>query len=153
MPRHALLLKANANRVYGEAAFALAQAELASLDRGALGGIVEATGRETIGGVDYLVLDTADVLAPASLEVLSNLSSLHALFEVEDQRFRPVAISPRAVMDEDVTTIQRYSGKTNEAFTHLLVNVALAESGALPSSAGGGAGARCSTRRAVAAPR
>ena len=33
-----------------------------------------------------------------------------------------------ARMDDDVVTIQRYSGKTNEAFTHLLVNVALAES-------------------------
>ena len=29
-------------------------------------------------------------------------------------------------MDDDVTTIQRYPGKTNEAFTHLLVNIALA---------------------------
>ena len=134
MPRYALLLKANANRVYGEAMFALAQAELAVVDRGALGGIVSATTRASIGGVDYLLVDTTEGLDAGSLAVLSNLSSLHALFEIEGdesgERFRPVAISPLAATDEDVTTIQRYPGKTNEAFTHLLVNVALAESGA-----------------------
>ena len=30
------------------------------------------------------------------------------------------------MLDEDLVTIQRYAGKTNEAFTHLLVNLALA---------------------------
>jgi tRNA G10 N-methylase Trm11 len=32
--------------------------------------------------------------------------------------------------DDDITTIQRYVGKTNEALTHLLVNLALAAAGA-----------------------
>lgn len=132
MPRYALLLKANANRVYGTAAPDLARAELAALDRGPLGGVSEAVARGVVGGVEYLMLDTSAPLEPGSLDALSNLSSLHALFEVEGDLFRPVPITPRIVMDEDVTTIQRYSGKTNEAFTHLLVNVALAESGAFP---------------------
>ncbi|MGH9276294.1 MAG: TRM11 family SAM-dependent methyltransferase [Acidimicrobiales bacterium] len=132
MPRYALLLKANANRVYGAAAFDLARAELAALDRGPLGGVVESTERGVIGGVDYLLLGTSAPLDAGSIDVLSNLSSLHALFGVEGDLFHPVTVRPRVVMDEDVTTIQRYSGKTNEAFTHLLVNVALAESGAFP---------------------
>jgi tRNA G10 N-methylase Trm11 len=38
-------------------------------------------------------------------------------------------IEPLLRQEEDVTTIQRYAGKTNEAFTHLLVNAALAASG------------------------
>jgi tRNA G10 N-methylase Trm11 len=52
---------------------------------------------------------------------------------VEGELLRPLDLVPRLVLDEDVTTIQRYSGKTNEAFTHLLVNVALAESGRFPA--------------------
>jgi hypothetical protein len=123
-----LLLKANANRVYGGAALDLARAEVASFDRNVLGGIVQSARREAFGGVDYLVLDTTADLAGVPLQALSNLSSLHALFGVEGELLRPITIAPRAVMDEDVTTIQRYSGKTNEGFTHLLVNVALAES-------------------------
>lgn len=132
MPRYALLLKANANRVYGAAVLDLARAELETLDRGALGGVIDATERQVLGGVEYLLVDTPEPLAGPAVDIVSNLSSLHALFAVEGELLRPVAITPRIVMDEDVTTIQRYSGKTNEAFTHLLVNVALAESGMFP---------------------
>ena len=58
--------------------------------------------------------------------MLSNLSGLHALFEVEGDLLRPVEVVPLRRQDEDVVTIQRYVGKTNEALTHLLVNLALA---------------------------
>jgi hypothetical protein len=132
VPRYALLLKANANRVYSAAAFDLAGAETAALNRGPLGGSIEAAERSTLGGVDYLLLDARAPFDASQLDLLSNLSSLHALFEVEGDLLRPLPITPRVVMDEDVTTIQRYSGKTNEAFTHLLVNLALAESGMFP---------------------
>lgn len=132
MPRYALLLKANANRVYGAAALGLARAELAALDRGPLGGAIQAVERQDLGGVEYLLLETAEPLTGSALDLMSNLSSAHALFAVEGDLLRPVTITPRVVLDEDVTTIQRYAGKTNEAFTHLLVNVALAASGAFP---------------------
>jgi len=129
VPRHALLLKANSNRVYGDAAFALAQAELEHIDAHVLGGIVGSCERQVIAGVDYLVVDTSEALGDDRLAVVSNLSSLHALFEVaDDERFRPLAHRPREVLDDDLLTIQRYAGKTNEAFTHLLVNLALASS-------------------------
>ena len=130
MPRYALLLKANANRVFGESAYGLAQAELAALDRSSLGGVVHAQERATIAGVDYLVVDTSEPLDGDRLGVVSNLSSLHALFEIDgDEHFRPLPLEPRQLVDDDLITIQRYAGKTNEAFTHLLVNVALAASG------------------------
>jgi hypothetical protein len=130
--RYALLLKANANRVFGASAFALAVAELGAFSA-ALEGALEPATRHTIGGVDYLVADAALRLDGTQLAVVSNLSSLHALFEVdEDGRFRPVTIDPHRVLDDDLVTIQRYAGKTNEAFTHLLVNLALsANPGAL----------------------
>ncbi len=129
MPTYAVLLRANVNRVYGDAAFGLARSELEVLDRTQLGSVVTAARREPIAGVDYLVVDTTGALSSENLRVLSNLSSLHALFELEDGRFRPCPVAPLACVDDDVVTIQRYAGKTNEAFTHLLVNLALAESG------------------------
>lgn len=132
MPRYALLLKANANRVYGAAAFDLACAEVATLNRGPLDVTVTSAERGTLGGVSYLLVDTSAPLGADHVDLLSNLSSLHALFAVEGELLRPLPITPRIVMDEDVTTIQRYAGKTNEAFTHLLVNLALAESGMFP---------------------
>jgi SAM-dependent methyltransferase len=129
VPRYALLPRASANRVYGEAAFGLTIAELQVLDRTLLGGVVTAVSRDEIGGVAYLVVDTAVPLTADHLAVVANLSSLHALFEREGDLLRPCPLAPLARADDDIVTIQRYAGKTNEAFTHLLVNVALAESG------------------------
>lgn len=134
MARYALLLKANANRVFGESSFALARVELTALAASLGGGLREAE-RATIGGVDYVLVDAAGRLDDEQVRGLSNLSSLHALYEVDDVgRFLPVSIAPRQVLDDDLVTIQRYAGRTNEAFTHLLVNLAL--------SAGGGTMAR-----------
>ncbi|MFZ6002884.1 MAG: TRM11 family SAM-dependent methyltransferase [Actinomycetota bacterium] len=127
MSRYALLLKASANRVYGASAFDLARAELLAMAR-ASGALVEHIDREEIAGVDYLVATSTSPLTERQVELWSNLSSLHALFEVEGARFAPVSIAPLARLDEDIVTIQRYPGKTNEAFTHLLVNMALVES-------------------------
>lgn len=128
MPRYAVLLKASANRVYGAAAFHLARAELLSMAR-ISGAPLERADREVIGGVDYLVVTTTSPLTEPQVELWSNLSSLHALFEVDGARFAPVSIAPAAHLEEDIVTIQRYPGKTNEAFTHLLVNAALLGSG------------------------
>lgn len=128
MPEYACLLKANANRVYGEASFGLAAAELACLGQALLDGELGEARRATLGGVDYLVVEAAHELGDRDLAVLSNLSSMHALFTLEGPVLRPCEIRPLARMDDDVVTIQRYPGKTNEAFTHLLVNLALAES-------------------------
>jgi hypothetical protein len=125
VPRYALLLRASTNRVFGESAFDLAAAELDALGDRALGGPAT-TARAVIAGVDYLLVDVAEPIDDRALEVLANLSSLHAIFSVDDdERFLPVPCTPRRVLDEDLVTIQRYTGKTNEAFTHLLVNLAL----------------------------
>jgi SAM-dependent methyltransferase len=125
VPRYALLLKANANRVYGRASFALARGELDAF-ADALG-VVGRCEQTEIAGVDYLVIETTERLEESSLAVLSNLSSLHAAFEVDGAgRFLPATLHPRVVLDDDLVSIQRYAGKTNDAFTHLLVNLALA---------------------------
>jgi len=126
VPRYALLQRASANRVYGATALQLARAELDVVGRVLARPLVTSCEPHTIGGVEYLVLECSRALAATDLAVLSNLSSLHALFEIDDDRFRPLPVVPHACQDDDITTIQRYAGKTNEAFTHLLVNLALA---------------------------
>jgi hypothetical protein len=121
--------------VYGSAAPRLAAAELAFVDRVLLGARLGDASEDRLGGVDYLAFDGGDrPLDPFAVSVLSNLSSLHALFEVQGDLLRPVPVARRALVDDDITTIQRYVGKTNEQFTRMLVNVTLA--------AGGGAYAR-----------
>ncbi|HEY9558397.1 MAG TPA: hypothetical protein VIR58_16790 [Acidimicrobiales bacterium] len=127
--RLALLPKASSNRVYGESAFDLTVAELALVAEAAGLSLGEIE-RSEIGGVDHLIVEVDDDAAPLTaraIAVLSNLSSLHALYELRpDGLLRPLEVAPLRCQDEDVVTIQRYPGKTNEAFTHLLVNAALA---------------------------
>jgi SAM-dependent methyltransferase len=127
--RYALLPRAPANRVYGAASLRLAAAEVSAVAAALFPDTVRGVEPVAMGGVDYLAIEAAAPLADRELAVLSNLSCLHALFRVEGARLAPVTVTPHRAQDDDVTTIQRYQGKTNEQFTHLLVNVTLAWAG------------------------
>jgi SAM-dependent methyltransferase len=127
MPEFALLVSPNANRVYAEAAPSLLRAELAVLAERLLPGGLSDPRVERMGGVDYLVFSAGELGAREAL-VLSNLSATFALFAREGGALRPLELRRLDRFDSDLTTIQRYAGKTNESFTKLLLNVTLASS-------------------------
>jgi hypothetical protein len=127
MTQYALLLAPSANRVYADAATRLSRAELAVF---AGAGVLDAVpvGAETtrIAGVDYLTFDAEPGLGARDLAYLANLSAAYALFErVDEGLLRPVPLHPLARFDDDLITIPKYAGKTNEQFTKLLLNVTL----------------------------
>ncbi|MBM7791040.1 TRM11 family SAM-dependent methyltransferase [Tenggerimyces flavus] len=122
MTEYALLVLPAANRVYADATPALTRAELGAV----LGDAVGAAAETTFGGVSYVTF-TAD-LAPDAIAKLSNLSSVYALFAREGELLRPVELTPLATYDDDLITIPKYAGKTNEHFTKLLLNVTVAAS-------------------------
>jgi SAM-dependent methyltransferase len=127
---YALLPRPSANRVYGATSLDLTRAELEFLDQHVLGRVIGEQTVTSLGGVEYLRFDCPDRSLDAfQVEVISNLSTLQALFTVEGPLLRPVTVRPRLRYDDDITTIQRYVGKTNEQFTRLLMNVTLAASG------------------------
>lgn len=128
-PTYALLPRASANRVYGAVVPGLLQAELALLDGALPAPRLASSSEASIGGVDYVLAQTTGAGWSADdVRVISNLSTLHALFLRQGDLLRPVTVDPIRCQDDDVVTIQRYAGKTNETFTHLLVNLALAAS-------------------------
>lgn len=113
-----MLVAPSANRVYAGAATELAAAELEiCLDDPAV--TVTPT---SVAGVDYLAFD-AGRLDP---DVLGRQSAFLALFRPEGELLRPVPVPTSTVLDDDLVTIPKYQGKTNEQFTRLLVNVTLA---------------------------
>ncbi|MFS4091602.1 TRM11 family SAM-dependent methyltransferase [Streptomyces sp. AF1A] len=123
MSRYGFLVSPSHNRVYAQTAPALATAELAVFGERALGGTVRDIGITEIGGLPYVTF-TADELTETDLRLLSNMSSLYALFALEsDDLLRPLAKRPVDLFGSDLLTIQKYAGKTNEDFTRLLVNV------------------------------
>lgn len=141
---YALLIAPSANRVYAESAISLSQAELAAF------GAVLTTAPRDIGevrlaGVPYIGF-TAPELSERDLAYLGNLSSAYALFEIiagssragegsvagssrageeGTDLLRPVRLRPLARFDDDLITIPKYAGKTNEHFTKLLLNLTL----------------------------
>ncbi|GGQ37988.1 SAM-dependent methyltransferase [Actinomadura coerulea] len=122
MTAYGLLVSPSHNRVYAQAAADLVKAELAVFSERALGGRVRDIEETAIGGVPYVTF-SADGLTEKDMRLLSNLSSLYALFQIEGDLLRPVALQPLDLFGSDLLTIQKYSGKTNEYFTKLLLNV------------------------------
>jgi hypothetical protein len=111
-----------ANRVYAESSIRLLVSELRAFDERALGNRLGDIAETTIGGVGYVTF-SAPELSDLDVELLSNVSTLYALFEVEGALLRPLTVRRLDKFDSDLLTIQKYAGKTNELFTKLLLNV------------------------------
>jgi SAM-dependent methyltransferase len=122
MSPYGFLVSPSHNRVYSKAAAGLAASELAVFGERALGGRIRDISEAVIGGVPYVTF-TGDDLTAREIRLLSNLSSLYALFEIDGEALRPVLKQPLDQFSSDLLTIQKYSGKTNEDFTKLLLNV------------------------------
>ncbi len=136
MPRYALLILPSTNRVYADASVALTRAELGVFAESVLDAELDDLGETVLGGVPYVTFTTAG-LSPRHIAYLSNLSTAYALFEIEgddaEVRLRPVPLTPLGEFDDDLLTIQKYSGKTNELFTKLLLNVTVLSSASATS--------------------
>jgi len=129
MTAYALLLRPALNRLYTKGAAALNTAELSLLDEQVLIASLRDVAPTVIGGVEYVRFEADRELSDHDVAHLSNLSSAFALFRiVDDAHLAPVTLTPVAHLDDDLLTILRYKGKTNEQFTKLLFNVTLAAS-------------------------
>lgn len=117
-----MLVSPSANRVYARAAGALTVSELAVLGETALAGRLGPARVETIAGVEYVLFDGEP--DAEDLRRVADVSTAFALFERPDAAsFRPVPLHRLACLDDDLLSILKYRGKTNELFTKLLLNV------------------------------
>ncbi|HET7724306.1 MAG TPA: site-specific DNA-methyltransferase [Propionibacteriaceae bacterium] len=113
-----MLLAPSLNRVYAGEAPRLAAAELAVT----AGVEVEPV---VIAGVDYLRFDAeAD---ERLLRTVAEQSARLGLYEEVSGLLRPLELPAVDVLDEDLVTIPKYPGKTNEQLTRLLLNVTLSQ--------------------------
>ena len=125
--RFGILIMPAANRVYAESSVSLMEAELEVFSRSVVGGVGDVAA-ETIGGVAYLTFAVPE-LSERAVRFLSNLSSIYALFRLaEDGGLYPVELARLDRLDDDLLTIQKYSGKTNEHFTKMLLNATILSS-------------------------
>src|SRR5699024_3034901 len=124
MTTYAILLLPSANRVYADASPRLMSAELEVLNQSVLGGCLTDAEQSTIGGIPCLVFESPE-LTEEKVSLLANLSSIYGLFRLEGDLLAPIELHRLDRYDDDLVTIQKYQGKTNEQFTKLLLNVTL----------------------------
>lgn len=124
--QYLILLAPSVNRVYAADAPRLVSAELTDV----LDAVTEqAVHLEPVrvAGVDYLRLDAESELDERALQALSFASGTYAVFRVADgDLLAPTEMPPALLHPDDLLTIQKYPGKTNEQWTRLLLNVTAA---------------------------
>ncbi len=122
MADHLILLAPSANRVYASEADRLVAAELKIMLGADDHPPIEPV---RIAGIGYLALAT-ECLDEHACATLGRLSGCYATFHREHDRLRPIEIIRPDLFDDDLVTIPKYPGKTNEQFSRLLINVTLA---------------------------
>ncbi|MCL2814907.1 MAG: hypothetical protein FWD23_09940 [Oscillospiraceae bacterium] len=129
--KYALLQNPGHNRVYFASSGKLAKNELAALFSGG-GGEPEIPEikEEMFGGVEYITFSSKKELTENEAVLLSRLSFVYAVFEVcEGGLFLPAEKTRPYFFGGDLNTMLKYTGKTNEIFTRMMINLAVLASG------------------------
>lgn len=84
-----------------------------------------------LGNLSYLRIELDREPDPDGLSELGSAATIGALFTLYDQiaevdgpLLRPIEITPTRTLPEHLVEARRYRGKTNELFTHFLLNIA-----------------------------
>ncbi len=79
-----------------------------------------------MGKAYYLMFETDNKFEKESTKHIANLSFYYTMFEIEsDTLLRPIEIAATNYLGDDISVRLKYTGKTNETFTRLLLNTAI----------------------------
>lgn len=102
----------------------LYQAELEAFAQSGIAAITGA-GYSKVGGLDLITFE-APALSDHHIQALHRLSATLAVFELlPEGLLRPLEGSAQWAIDQDLAGLMKYKGKTNEAFTRLMISLAL----------------------------
>ena len=131
MPGYLIMRNPGHNRVYYDQAdkLALAELKLAALRFQQTCSDIKVLDLE---GVGYLHFSVPMALGAEEVAIVSRLSFIYALFQMageeQDPLLRPQALLKPEYLDPKLSILLKYSGKTNELFTRMMINVALLSS-------------------------
>ena len=113
---------------YSNLARDLAEAELLASP---IGSRLQDVSLRNIAGQDYVQFSLPDPITSETARLLASMAMLGGIFEAFDSigdvsgpLLRPVPAAHAAFVSPDMAATRRYKGKTNEAFTHFLCNMA-----------------------------
>lgn len=127
---YAILYHPGHNRVYFDTSIALSASEFAIVSK-KFSVPVSDIRSEKPEGLDFLIFESEAALSPKDIDCLCDLSFLYAIFEVikSEQSPNKVLLSPVRktrvdFVDDSISQILKYTGKTNEIFTRMMINLA-----------------------------
>ena len=124
--RYAYQLRSHANIRYQDSLVTLSQKELSCMLWAC--GVDAQVSPCTLGGAPFLCFE-CDPLTPAQAAFLHGHSSVYMTAVMEGELLRPISPPIVSCLPSDMPDILKYKGKTNTAFTQLLINLALSAGG------------------------
>ncbi len=128
MNTYLILQNPGHNRVYYNLSGDMALAEL-GLASESLGSDCKGIVIKNIKGIRYVSFETKEDLTAGDIQIISNLSFVFAIFKEEDCNgvlsLLPIERSVTEYIDQKISSLLKYAGKTNELFTKMMINVAL----------------------------
>jgi len=124
---YAILYNPGHNRVYFETSLRLSISEF-HVAAGKLSTACENARHQQLWGIDYLTFETGGALSQTDRKLLSDLSFVYALYQVVDIQgeayLKPIDREKESFVDESMGALLKYTGKTNEMFTRMMINIA-----------------------------
>ena len=128
---YAILQNPGHNRVYYNLAGEMAQAEL-KIAVTKLSHPAKDVEIINLAGIRYLSFSIEEKLSEEDLILISRLSFFFALYEIvevdDDRALKPIQQAEYNHIDEKISSLMKYQGKTNELFTRMMINVAMLSS-------------------------
>jgi hypothetical protein len=124
--KYLILQNPGHNRVYYNLADQLALAELQIAAKKLDANVVK-TEIVLIEGIRYLSIESSNSLTDRDMEVISKLSYVFAIFQYNEDSasLKPIRKNEYEFVNQKISSLLKYQGKTNELFTKMMVNVAL----------------------------
>ncbi len=127
MKKYALLCNPGHNKVYFETSLALAVSEISVVATNMTEKPSDIQ-NEIISAINYITFTTENKLSESDLHTVSALSFVFAIFEIVEVNdktcFVPTEKSAKPFVHDSISSMLKYSGKTNELFTRMMINIA-----------------------------
>lgn len=125
MKKYAILANPGHNRIYFDTAMKIAVSELSAITES--NGInIKVIDEEIQGLPESLCFESDRELDQDDFKLIGASSIYYAIFEIiEGNLLKPIVVPDFHTFPESMVQILKYSGKTNEQFTRLMVNLAI----------------------------
>jgi DNA modification methylase len=125
--KYLILQNPGHNRVYYQESQKLAISELQIVSNNFTANVSDIE-IEEIAGIKYISFSSDERLCDQDIELISNLSFCFAIYQIKSHNgsisLLPILRIANEYIDNKISNLLKYKGKTNELFTRMMINIA-----------------------------